>query len=250
MDTFEFDNVKVEKAKAIQRYNRLRNIAKLFRLIEFCLALIFLSWISAHLPLAVRISGEYFRILLSLVVSPLFIFLLCNAIVIALLANSGQFSYGEPHLFEDFVIHSETNVNFTLESSPVPETETIVYEDKNIICGVKKSNTIPSEDKIEVTDDTVFNRKVLRRSQSENVKIVSSEKQRVKLRRSETEKCEKYFRCGDEISPEAVEMVEELSNEEFNGMIEAFIAKQVKFHQEEKFAIVVPGSQGFTNDHI
>ncbi|KAM7516223.1 hypothetical protein LguiA_005806 [Lonicera macranthoides] len=203
MDIFEFDNVKIEKAKAILWYNRLRNIARLFRLIEFCLALIFLSSISTRLPIAVRISGEYFLILLSFVVSPLFIFLLCNAIDMALLANSGQFSNGEPHLFEDFVIHSETNVNFTLDSSPVPETETIVYEDKNIICGVKK----------------MFNRKVLWRRQSENVKIVSSEKQIVKLRRSETEKCEKHLRCGDEISPEAVEIVEELSNEKFNGMI-------------------------------
>ncbi|KAM7522918.1 hypothetical protein LguiA_012820 [Lonicera macranthoides] len=158
MDTFEFDNVKVEKAKAILRYNRLRNIAKLFHLIDFCLSLIFLSWISAHLPLAVKISGKYFPILLSFVLSPLFIFLLCNAIIIALLANSGQFSNGEPDLFEDFVIHSETNVNFTLDSSSVPETETIVYEDKKIVCGVEKSNTIPTE----VTDDTVLNRKVLR----------------------------------------------------------------------------------------
>ncbi|KAM7506759.1 hypothetical protein LguiA_017212 [Lonicera macranthoides] len=142
------------------RYNHLYNIAKLFRLIDFCLALIFLSWISAHLLLVVKISDKYFRILLSFIVSPLFIFLLCNAIVIALLANSGQFSNGEPDLFEDFVIHNETNINFTLDSSLVPETETIVYEDKKFIRGVEKSNTIPTK----VTNDTVLNQKVLRRS--------------------------------------------------------------------------------------
>ncbi|KAM7497538.1 hypothetical protein LguiA_021952 [Lonicera macranthoides] len=153
MDTFEFNNVKVEKAKAILRYNRLYNIVKLFHLIDFCLTLIFLLWISAQLPLAVKISGKYFRILLSFFVSPLFIFLLCNAIVIAFLANSGRFSNGEPDMFKDFVIHSETNVNFTLDSSSVSETETSVYEDRKIICGVEKSNTIP----IEVTDDTVLN---------------------------------------------------------------------------------------------
>lgn len=35
--------------------------------------------------------------------------------------------------------------------------------------------------------------------------------------------------------------VDELNNEEFQRAIEAFIAKQIKFHQEEKLAIVLHG---------
>lgn len=148
---------------------------------------------------------------------------------------SGQFNV-EPDLYADFMNRSETNVNSRLETSPVPEPERIVYQDKSNLSGLENTETI----------DAAFSEKVLRRSQSEKMKVVCSEKKGRKLRRSETERCQKLVRSGDKISPE---VVDELSNEEFQRTIEAFIAKQVKFHHEEKFAIVAP-NEGFTNCHI
>lgn len=82
------------------------------------------------------------------------------------------------------------------------QPEEVVYQDKETILEVTKV-------------------RVHRRSQSENFRRKGSAKE---LRRSETERRRR--------------VVEEQSNEEFQRSIEEFIAKQVKFHQEEKLAIV------------
>ncbi|XP_043705115.1 uncharacterized protein LOC122654924 [Telopea speciosissima] len=92
MDCFDFDNVKAEKAKAMQRSLRLQKMANLFLYVEVCIALLLLSWFSTRLPFAVRISGEYFRELCLVLVSPCFVFLAGNAIILTLFAKSGKFS--------------------------------------------------------------------------------------------------------------------------------------------------------------
>ncbi|KAI8032272.1 hypothetical protein LOK49_LG01G02974 [Camellia lanceoleosa] len=241
MDAFHFDNVKAEKAKAMLRYNRLRTIAKLFRLLEIFLALLLLSWISARFPFAIKISGEYFRRLIAIVVSPLFIFIISNVIVITLLAKSGQLSgktlainSAETDLYDELIKNIGNEINYGPENCPpVPESKEIVYEEKQIVSELiavtPKSNELIAE--------TVSCAKVLRRSQSEMLKRENSKKNCGKLRRSETEKCRRVEDSG-EVPPETVNLSEELSNEEFNRTVEEFIAKQVKFHQEEKLAIV------------
>ncbi|KAF5960991.1 hypothetical protein HYC85_002200 [Camellia sinensis] len=231
MDALHFDNVKAEKAKAMLRYNRLRTIAKLFRLLEIFLALLFLSWISARFPFAVKISGEYFRRLIAIVVSPLFIFIISNVIVITLLAKSGQLSgktpainNAETDLYDELIKNIGNEINYGPEyCPPVPELKEIVYEEKQIVS--------------ELIAETVSYAKVLRRSQSEMLKRENSKKNCGKLRRSETKKCRRVEDSG-EVPPKTVNLSEELSNEEFNRTVEEFIAKQVKFHQEEKLAIV------------
>ncbi|KAJ4822954.1 hypothetical protein Tsubulata_000307 [Turnera subulata] len=85
----DFDEVKAEKASAMLKYNRLRNLTRLFRLVEVCVVLVLLSWTFSRLPFAVRISGDFFRRAARVVASPLFVFAVSNAIIAALI---GRFS--------------------------------------------------------------------------------------------------------------------------------------------------------------
>lgn len=235
MDAFDFDNLKTVKANALLRFRRLQNVAKLIRLLELCAALIFLSWTSSRLPFLLTISGDYLQLLKLIILNPLFIFLLGNVIVLTLLANSGQLITGQ----SSAVIKSETNhyLEFTknienrikLESDnchSVPEPEEIVYQDKQIITVTSARNHNTNELTL-VTDQIVF-----RRSQSETLSnnIENSEKPCGKLQRSETEICRDFASSGGS----SVELVDELSNEEFQRTIEAFIAKQLRSHKKEK----------------
>ncbi|CAK9152356.1 unnamed protein product [Ilex paraguariensis] len=251
MYALDFDNVKVEKANAMIRYYRLRNLAKLFRIVEVCLILVFLSWSSTRLPFAVRLSGEYFRLLIGIIVSPFFIFLLSNAIVVVLVVNSGQFSgqtpssetenNAETNLCEEFINSSDNRIVYGSDGcASVPEPEDIVYQDKQII-SESNTSTIPKSDSSEVPAmvvDKVSEAKAHRRSQSENFERESSKENCGKLRRSVTEKCRNLSNSGD-TPGETVHLVDKLSNEEFQQAIDEFIAKQVKFHREEKSAIVL-----------
>lgn len=235
MDTLDFDNVKAEKARALLMFHRLRAIAKLFRLVEILSALLLISWISPRLPLAVKISGEYLRRLIAVILSPLFVFLISNAIVITLLAKSGRtraVDNAETDLYEEFI---KTSHNGPGNPPPVPEPEAIVYDDKEIVIS-EVISVDPKRNEVAIDDVRVSDFKIFERSKSEKLTRRGWEKPCGKLRRSETEKFRRVVDSGED--PAGV--VEELSNEEFQRTIEEFIAKQVKFHKEEKLAIVAP----------
>lgn len=237
MDELKLHNVMGEKANAMLRYRRLLNIGKLFRLVEFFLALIFFTWVISHLPFALKTSYYYFQQIAAILVSPLFIFLLTNAIVIVVFTKSGQSSSThkeENYLYPEFIQNGETHFSFSLNIPPPPEE--IVYHDKQMISQVTTTTTIttitntPTEDTIEMV---VSDPKSYRRSKSDKFSRECSEKPSGKLRRSVTQKCPK-----PEETP--ADVVDKLSNEDFQRTIEAFIAKQVKFHKQEKLAIVLP----------
>lgn len=238
MDAFDIDNVKAEKAKALLKFNRLRTIANLFRLVEIFLVVVLLSWISSRLPFLVKISSDYFRRLIALILSPLFIFLITNAIVITLLAKSGRIfrraptglNNAETDFYEEFINISQTGPG---NPPPVPEPEPIVYDDKEIISELI-SVAPKGNEEIEIAAVRASEFKIFERSKSEKLMKRSLEKTCGKLRRSETEICRKVADSGED--PASV--VEELSNEEFQRTIEEFIAKQVKFHKQEILAIV------------
>ncbi|XP_059658448.1 uncharacterized protein LOC132304741 [Cornus florida] len=232
MDAFDFDNVKVENANAMLRFHRLQKVAKLFRLLELCLVLVLISWTSTRLPFAVKISGEYFRKLLAIIVSPIFIFVLSNGIVVTLFAKSGQLSgqtptvvdNAETYLCEEVMKNSENQFDFRSKIyTPVPEPEEIVFVDKQIICEV---NTVTSNNESTMVASPVMESKTFRRTRSENLKReISSEKSHEKLRRSDTDKFLNDM-YSDEFLPEKPCLFEKLSNEEFQRRIEAFIANK------------------------
>lgn len=238
---FDLDNPKIEKENAMLTYRRLRNLAKLFRILELCLLLIFISWISSRIPFILKSGTEYFRRLISIIISPLFIFLLSNVIVLTLVVKSGQLNTEKSvlNLYKEFTKDIEISVNSNAENrSAVSEEEEIVYQDKQIVGEINTLDSKSCSDSItqvnlQLPDYTILEQKVLQRSQSENLK---AEKPGGELRRSESETSPKSETSGKRTA----EIVEELSNEEFQRAVEAYIEKQLMFHKQEKFSIVPP----------
>ncbi|CAA0839262.1 Unknown protein [Striga hermonthica] len=191
----------------------LQPLRKLFLLLEISLLTISLAWASTRLPSAVRTSAEIFRRILTFAAGHLAVFILGNAIVLTLLVKSRRRPDGdaddEAGLFLDLVGGGGGGAGGG-GSPPTAAPEEVVYEDKRTILEV---------------------RGVHRRSKSEKCSGTEEGGRGRRLRRSETAD----MRRG------AADVVEELSGEEFRRAIEAFIAKQVKFHQEEKVAIVLHG---------
>lgn len=253
MDALNIDNGKVEKSNVMSRFVHLKNVTKLFRIIEFRFLLIFLTWVSAHVPFFVKISAEYARQLMTIVFSPLFIFILSNIIVVTLLFQSSCFFpryYQEQneidiYLYEEFILNNDYYMNFTYETPfPVQEPdENIVYLDKQTILEEKKYGE--NMKFVEALEGL----KVHRRSQSESTiegKTLGVDNCKKQFRRLETEKCWKVIN-SDETLAETVYMVDEMNNEEFQRAIEDFIAKQIKFHHEEKLSVVI-SSHNWTSE--
>ena len=217
-------------------------MANLFRYVEICLAVVLFSWTFTRLPFAVRLSGEYFLQLSAFVSSPLFVFILCNVIIVTLIVNSGCFSAQKPvadnaetEIYEELIKHGCDSAEPLSETDPSVLTEPsglVVYQDKQIVFEEKKSTIIGEA---EMGSDS----KVCRRTQSEKFERESSKKPRQKLRRSETEKCMKVAQSDENLPENEYPKLRLLSDEEFQRTIEAFIAKQSKFHRQESLAIVV-----------
>ncbi|GAB2282766.1 hypothetical protein Dimus_017305 [Dionaea muscipula] len=243
----DFNIVKAEKSKAMKRLHlhRLRRIAKLFRFVELCVLLAFLSWFSTRLPFAVKI---FCRWLAGVVVSPLFVFAVGNGIVVTLMAKSGQFSgkgsnaADREALFRS--LRSEASSEPVTDPKAETEPEEIVYEDKEMICQKQHTATVPVtasatkqlrvDDALQWSGGKVDPDLKLQRSQSENLERETTEKC---LRRSETDiasRMESNHNNGKESENDDKVFPEDgLSSEEFRRTIEAFIAKQKKFRREE-----------------
>ncbi|KAK8717577.1 hypothetical protein V6N13_044838 [Hibiscus sabdariffa] len=236
MDSFVFNNVKAEKARAMRRFNRLRSLANAFRFLELLLALLFLAWTFERVPFLVKISGEFILKLGGVVASPLFVFLISNVIIVTLIAKSGIFSSVSS---ADSKIYDE--ITKIAENRSRSETqEEIVYQDKEII-SEPNTNTLKCEEmgpECESESDSdaeMDNPRVYRRSKSEKLPIRKTEEQVTKeLRRTETEKHRKIENINEELFPQ-----DELSNEEFQRTIEDFIAKELRFRREESLSIVL-----------
>lgn len=125
-----------------------------------------------------------------------------------------------------------------------------MYQDKEIICEGNTKTAIPkSVDDEDDDQDLVFSEKEpevkpsYRRSQSENLRreclYEEIMKSNQKLRRSETYIRRKELAGGDETADDFQE--DDMSNEEFQRTIEAFIDKQISFHRREQLAVVLHG---------
>ncbi|KAI9078491.1 hypothetical protein K1719_039587 [Acacia pycnantha] len=220
MDSFNFSNL-------------FSILTKMLRFFELCLALLLLSWILPLLPFTLSFLRQ-FSLFLS---SPLFVFLLSNAIIDTLIVNSSSFS---PPADSPVYQHFLKNTALAPQPNPllrVSELE-VVYQDKQII-----SDTNPTNRTVQDKADTVASKdndsgagldfdfaKVYRRTVSEKF---TEERMQPELRRSETEKQHMENRW-ENMYPQ-----DKLSSEEFQHTIEAFIAKQMRFLREESLSIVI-----------
>lgn len=244
MDAFDFGTEKMEN-RVILIFHSFKSVAKLFRIVELRVGVFVLLWSSTRLPFVVKISGEYFRQLISIILSPLFIFLISNVIVLTLFFKSGRFNGDsstisnntETELYDSFIEKEECSGNFTAgNSSSAPAREQTVYQDKQTILEVNAQESDGSEE-TETETEKDFYSQIPRRTKSAKFERGSNKEIYGKLRRSETEM---YRKIDNSVDPsETVYPVDELSNEEFQKAIEDFIARQIKFHQEEKLAIVL-----------
>ncbi|XVE93666.1 hypothetical protein REPUB_Repub01dG0213800 [Reevesia pubescens] len=228
MDTFD---VKLEKRNAILKHRQLCKIANLFRFVEVCVVLVLISRFTTQLPLAVKNSGEYFRGLSVVLVSPRFVFIVGNAIVITLFAKAGQFSAQDSSsgtdLYEEFVEKSE-------KSQAIHRYE-IEYREKQSI-----KTTVDEEKIVTHNVNTSKGTKNYRRSQSENLKKVNSNKACQQLGRLEPEKYRKDDHSDDQKMVKSSSYPEDgLSSEQFRNTVEAFIARQKKLLREEEYSVIL-----------
>ncbi|GAV76919.1 hypothetical protein CFOL_v3_20392 [Cephalotus follicularis] len=254
MDSFRFfDSVKEEKASAMQRFNRLRSIAGLFRFVELFLALLCISWTFNRLPFAVKISGDFFRHISGVIKSPLFVFLLSNGIIAALIAKSGGISDQRRHnavtnLSEEIMKNSGDRTK-SLSEEEEESREEIAYEDKQIIISGEVhtiTRTCESHDDVGLFPDSNSESgsdsegpRIYRRTKSEKMEGRGGSGEKV-LRRSETEKFTGKVgkTCPDFAG--SLHLDDDLSDEEFQRTVEEFIAKQLKFRRQESLSIVLP----------
>ncbi|KAK7360046.1 hypothetical protein VNO77_02018 [Canavalia gladiata] len=223
--------LKTEKANAILRHNNIFvAISKALRILELCILLILLSWILMRLPFALALSAQFLRRIAAFAATPLFVFAVSNAIIAALLAQSGRSSdhHSADGLYREF-LNSRNNATTPPPQASVPpacEAAEVEFQDKQVI-----AETV--QDRAYAGAGVKSESSKYRRSQSEKWKGDAAKvPRRRQLRRSETEK-------RREESPEILYPHDKLSNEEFQLAIEAFIAKQMRFLREESSAIVV-----------
>ncbi|KAL3723803.1 hypothetical protein ACJRO7_035904 [Eucalyptus globulus] len=241
MDTAGSDRKPEKQTTGLSSYFRFNVVLTAFRLLEVGLALFFLL----RVPFALKLSCEYSCLLLGFMARPLFVFILCNVIIAALLTKPGRFCARRPpadddgggaaeELYEEIVKISESRARPVLPL--FREAEEVVYEDKEIISEVSTGaraggggvGAVDFEEEVAEEEDEEC-RGGRRPPQAEK---------RPRTARSGGDSWESSRAdynsggCGGDDD-------EELSNEEFQRAIDAFIAKQLRFRQEESLAIVL-----------
>ncbi|XP_059434548.1 uncharacterized protein LOC132167554 [Corylus avellana] len=207
MDSLNFFDFRAEKANAMQKHRQLQKMASLFRVIEVCVVLVLIYRLYMHLPFAVNNSGGYFHDMTVSFVNPGFVFIIGNAIIFTLFAKSGQFSARDCttkpsgfDLYQEFIKNREKNQKFH------PEETWLLY-----------NHSISDQSKAQNY------RRTQSYSQISNSRVC--EKSPHVLRRLETQKCRKSSYSEDE-----------MSNEEFQRKVEAFISRQQRLRREEEYS--------------
>ncbi|KAI9089139.1 hypothetical protein K1719_029418 [Acacia pycnantha] len=251
-----FHSLQTYKPLSTRFYSLFTSIANTFRLLQLCASLLLLCWILTRLSSALQISLLYFHRLAALIASPLFVFFVSNAIIAALFANSrrviGHNSDGrnvDIELFLDFTKrnadqyhHDDLPSEVDSDQSRVSEQQVECQDKQMVSDNTTTARTLTLTDQVELdarTDsDSIAeleesdSPKVYRRSQSDNLTAASRKEVSRNLRRSETEKCRETARTCEN-PRENLYAHDNLSNEEFQRTIEAFIARQMRFLREE-----------------
>ncbi|KAJ1428180.1 hypothetical protein SESBI_09186 [Sesbania bispinosa] len=243
MDSFSFHNLQAEKANAILKNRKLRRIASLLRFIEVCVVLVLISRLSLKLPVAVRNSSEYLRDLSLFMNSPRFVFLIGNVIIITLFAQSGHFSgqgsgrnVPEQDLYQEFVQKNPEKQGIRTEMKNYPENQGICpstvenYRNQRIDGG---KNKLAEEQGMKKTGEAnIGNLGVKKGYRYRRCETEVLSKRRRVLRRCETEKIRKIIEAEEMKGISCPE--DDISNEEFRCIVEAFIAKQQRIRREEE----------------
>lgn len=248
MESLRFQNIKLEKAKAILKYNKRQRVTMLFRFMEFCIFFVVISKFSIQLPLSFKLSTDYFKGLGAILISPPFVFVLGNAIVIILLLQSGHSSAKDGSTSNVKIdLYDEDKQNYTMNKETCCEQskkESILVEEEAYCEQIKKQR----KQSINLAERGVEKR--IPRSHSGNSLRLSHDEKKPgkKMIRSATVGCLKVINT-DCVKSGTTKMTtstsypqDGMSNGEFRKTVEAFIARQQRFLREQEFSDVVVSS--------
>ncbi|KAK6115320.1 hypothetical protein DH2020_007589 [Rehmannia glutinosa] len=253
MESQVFDIVKLEKEKAIARFNLFRRISKLRQILEVVVVLGLISWSSARVPAAAKISAGYVVRFSTYLFNHHVVFLIGNAIIILLFVLCRRndavtlSSAGAGDLYDDYVKHSdaaahhrEPTLSPTAEGGGVDEEKQIVaYTEETAAAAVSQCDDVAAA--IEKATRQI---KRFQRTQSEKLKREIGARPQPELRRSETQSRRKSVSSGEELGAADIER---LSSEEFRRTVDAFIDKhwvrkktkqQNRFEEYEKYQLL------------
>ncbi|KAE8659899.1 CYP722 protein [Hibiscus syriacus] len=259
MASFGFDNVMVRKEDALCKYNMEWNLKIGVSFIGFLLVLFLLPW---SLFPTVEVAGDFARYLVSTFNKPLFAFILVNSIIIVVYVLSNQNQSwkptASPDIYDEYLssrrsvptsaattaapAKEETMVdkqiilveNAVALVSPVEQQPTIggcdtVTEAKRSVSPVKQQPP-PTENRTAPTE--VIKQKEYRRSRS---LVSESRNQRSRMfRRSETAMISREMMVTGSEPPR--KSMDEMSSEEFQSIIDSFIAEKKKTLMQENTA--------------
>ncbi|KAL8490454.1 hypothetical protein ACS0TY_025596 [Phlomoides rotata] len=242
MESQMFDIVNSQKEKAIARFNCFRRIAKLRQFLEVLVVLGLISWSSARVPAVFRAAVGYFVAISTALFNHHVVFLIGNAIIVLLFLLCRQNNAASPpdgDLYSDYVKHSAAaaavHLPETTNLPPPPEDAGGDVVEKRIIvvCDDVAAGIPQCDDVAAAIEKATRQIKRFERTQSEKLK--REIKTTPQLRRSETQ--------SRRNSVSSVELLETLSNEEFQRTIDAFIhqhgfqkkIKQNQFDEYEKY---------------
>ncbi|KAK4741121.1 hypothetical protein SAY87_024709 [Trapa incisa] len=200
MGSFDIGAFKLEKAHTSQRSN-IRKIASFLRAVELCIVLVVICRLSTQVPSTVKNSREYFRGLRVLLVSPVFVFVICNVLVVTLFSKSGKLSAQDPALNIDCFYHK------CLEESR-----------RSRHLGVKDA-----QQRIQ-TYRRVHSEKSIHQNEVNLSCVLYGSKTGEHLNGV----------CSGEKPEKGSSAEDAISNEEFRKIVEDFIARQKKFRMEEE----------------
>ncbi|EYU37814.1 hypothetical protein ABFS82_02G021700 [Erythranthe guttata] len=225
MDSVKFQNVKSEKANAISRHRRTQKLTTLFRLVELFVFLVVVSRFSSQFAFSFNISGEYFRGISVTLISPRFVFLVGNTIIVILFllssSKGGENEKRPTDFYDEYVEKCRNNNQQITHSKHVKKSAPEAYEFHN-------ANKIISKSKSEIN------------LERRGAVVVKGEESHRDLRRSMSQSCRKSVDCGRKKAA-AVVVEDEMSGEEFRRTVEAFIARQQRVlrEEEEEFTALV-----------
>ncbi|PSR99656.1 Protein translocase subunit SecA like [Actinidia chinensis var. chinensis] len=230
----DYHSIQSEKAKAMMRFRRLRNIAKMWRLLELLVAIAVLSWSSTRRPLALKLAGQFVLQLYEYIFHPFFNFVIGNAIIIVVVLisrknNAGDNEISDPYVENGDALNHAVSDELTQipEASPVEEKE---CENKQIVISENAVTESQCDAVSTAIEEATKQIQRFQRTQSEKLKSDLRVKPRRELRRSET------VAISDNRAISSLDTVDTLSSEEFRRKIETFIAEQQRFLWSQRMA--------------
>lgn len=245
MASYEIDSVKVEKANALRRYNRQRNLWWIYKI---CAALFVLSISTACLPVAVETAREFLRQFIAIFDCTFYVLLLVMITIFIIYAYSGG-KDATSDVYDEFIEYNDSSKRFASGEEPPAEAEN--FHDKCIVCSDNAASPVDVDDRtvslvakpsvaqiqserVTALSEKALRKNLYRRTKSEKSEQRNEERPRRVLRRSETKICQELVISGEEPSRRSWSYsVDNLSDEEFKRTLDAFIAERKKILREE-----------------